>query len=101
MARGNQNINDQLDRPRSRNAAENRQESTEEIRKRQIRSWIILVAVVLAVLLGIHFLRRYGKGKEIGMNQLPCYSSQNVTPFRDGMVSDRSGRAGDGSQRKS
>ena len=86
MARGNQNINDQLYRPRSRNAAENRQESTEEIRKRQIRSWIILVAVVLAVLLGIHFLRRYGKGKEIGMNQLPCYSSQNVTPFRDGMV---------------
>ena len=86
MARGNQNINDQLYRPRSRNAAENRQESSEEIRKRQIRSWIILVVVVLAVLLGIHFLRRYGKGKEIGMNQLPCYSSQNVTPFRDGIV---------------
>ncbi len=86
MARINQNINDQLYRSRSRNAAENRQESAEAIRRRQIRSWIILVAVVLAVLLGIHFLRRYGKGKEIGMNQLPCYASQNVTPFRDGMV---------------
>ena len=85
MARGNQNINDQLYRTRSRNAAETR-ESAEDIRRRQIRSWIILVSVVLAVVLGIHFLGRYGKGKEIGMSKLPCYSNQNVTPFRDGLV---------------
>jgi len=86
MARGNQNINDQLYRTRSRNAAEDRQEAPENVRRRQIRSWIILVAVVLAVLLGIHFLRRYGEGKEIGLTQLPCYSNQNVTPFRDGVL---------------
>lgn len=85
MARGNQNINDQLYRTRGRNAAESR-ETTEEIRRRQIRNWIILVSVVLLVFLGIHFLGRYGKGKEIGMAKLPCYSNQNVTPFRDGMV---------------
>lgn len=85
MTRGNQNINDQLYRTRSRNAAETR-ESAEDIRRRQIRSWIILVSVVLAVVLGIHFLGRYGKGKEIGMSKLPCYSNQNVTPFRDGLV---------------
>ena len=85
MARGNQNINDQLYRTRSRNAAETR-ESAEDIRRRQIRSWSILVSVVLAVVLGIHFLGRYGKGKEIGMSKLPCYSNQNVTPFRDGLV---------------
>ena len=85
MARGNQGINDQLQRTRSRNAAENR-ETAEEVRRRQIRSWIILVCVVLAVVLGIHFLGRYGKGKEIGMAKLPCYSNQNVTPFRDGLV---------------
>ena len=85
MARGNQNINDQQYRTRGRNAAESR-ETTEEIRRRQIRSWVILVAVVLAVILGIHFLGRYGKGKEIGMAKLPCYSNQNVTPFRDGIV---------------
>ena len=81
-----QNATDQLQRRQSRNAAADRLINQEAIRKRQIRSWIILVAVVLAALLGVHFLRRYGKGKEIGMNQLPCYSSQNVTPFRDGMV---------------
>ena len=85
MARGNQDINDQLFRTRGRNAAENR-ETQEEIRRRQIRSWIILVCVALAVGLGIHFLGRYGKGKEIGMAKLPCYSNQNVTPFRDGIV---------------
>ena len=81
MARGNQGINDQLFRTRGRNAAENR-ETQEEIRRRQIRSWIILVCVALAVGLGIHFLGRYGKGKEIGLSKLPCYSNQNVTPFR-------------------
>ena len=85
MARGNQGINDQQYRTRGRNAAENR-ESPEEKRRRQIRSWIIVVAVLLVILLGIHFLGRYGKGKEIGMQQLPCYANQNVTPFRDGLV---------------
>ena len=85
MARGNQGINDQLLRRRGRNAAETR-ESPEDIRRRQIRSWIILVCVALAIVLGVHFLGRYGKGKEIGMSKLPCYSNQNVTPFRDGLV---------------
>jgi hypothetical protein len=81
-----QNATDQLQRRQSRNAAADRLINQEAIRKRQIRSWIILVMVVLAALLGVHFLRRYGKGKEIGMNQLPCYASQSVTPFRDGLV---------------
>ena len=85
MARGNQGINDQLFRTRGRNAAESR-ETQEEIRRRQIRSWIILVCVALLIVLGIHFLGRYGKGKEIGLAKLPCYSNQNVTPFRDGLV---------------
>ena len=85
MARGNQGINDQLYRTRGRNAAENR-ETPEDKRRRQIRSWIILVCVGLAIGLGIHFLRRYGKGKEISLSKLPCYSNQNVTPFRDGLV---------------
>jgi hypothetical protein len=86
MARGNQSINDQLYRTRSRNAAEGQRKNPEEARKRQIRSWIILVVMVVAVLLGIHFLRRYSKGKEIEMTLLPCFSNQSVTPFRDGLV---------------
>ena len=81
-----QNLNDQLQRRQSRNAAAERLINQEKTRKRQIRSWIILVGVVLAVVLGIHFLRGYGKGKEIGLAGLPCYSNQSVTPFRDGLV---------------
>jgi len=86
MARGNQSINDQLYRTRSRNAAKDQRRNPEEARKRQIRSWIILVVIVVGVLLGIHFLRRYSKGREIEMNALPCFSNQSVTPFRDGLV---------------
>ncbi len=78
-------MNDPLYRTRSRNAAENRPDP-ETTRRRQIRSWIILVVVVLAVLLGVRFLGRYRQGKEVGMSRLPCYASQNVTPFRDGLV---------------
>ena len=84
MAR--QTTSDQLQRRQSRHAAAERQINREALRKRQIRSWIILVAVVLAVVLGIHFLRGYGKGREIGLAKLPCYSNQSVTPFRDGLV---------------
>ena len=79
-------INDPLYRPRSRNAAEARIPSQEETRRRQIRNWIILVSVVVLILLGVHFLRGYGQGREIGISRLPCYASQSVTPFRDGVL---------------
>ncbi|MBR4577885.1 MAG: hypothetical protein IKO25_11895 [Clostridia bacterium] len=81
-----QNVNDQLQRRQSRNAAAERVINQETVRRRQIRSWVILVSVVLAVVLGIHFLRGYGKGKEISLVRLPCYSNQSVTAFRDGLV---------------
>ena len=86
MARGNQGMNDQLYRTRSRNAAENHREpSPDEKRRRQIRSWIILVTLVVAVLLGIRFLG--GKGTTaVRANRLPCYANQNVTPFGDGIL---------------
>jgi len=86
MARDNQNLNDQLYRTRSRNAAEDRTPNPDRTRRRQIRSWIILVAIVVLVLLGIHFLGRFGRTKEISATLLPCYSNQNVTPFRDGII---------------
>lgn len=79
-------MNDPMYRPRSRNAAEARIPSQEETRRRQIRNWIILVTVVVLILLGVHFLRGYGRGREIGITRLPCYASQNVTPFRDGVL---------------
>lgn len=87
MARGNQMGSDQLFRSRSRNAAEDRRSAApEEKRRRMIRSWIIVVIVVVAVLVGVYFLRGYGRGKELTLSKLPCYSNQNVTPFRDGLI---------------
>ena len=84
MARNN--INDPLFRSRTRNAAEARIPSQEDIRRRQIRNWIILVSVVVVAALGVHFLRGYGQGREIGLTRLPCYASQSVTPYRDGVL---------------
>jgi len=86
LARVTQNINDQLYRTRTRNSAEGREPSPERSRRRQIRNWMILVGIVLLVLLGVHFLGRYGRAKEIGLTRLACYSNQSVTPFRDGLV---------------
>ncbi len=86
MARGKQNINDQLYRSRTRNAAEDPRSGQEDQRKRQIRSWIILVTLVVGVLLAVHFLRGTAKPRELTLSKLPCYANQSVTPFRDGVV---------------
>ncbi len=85
MARKKQNLNDQLYRSRSRNAAENRRLPSEQRRRRQIRSWIILVASAVLILLGVRFLGG-GGSREIRANKLPCYANQNVTPFGDGVL---------------
>ena len=84
MARVRNKQSDQLIRPRGRNAAEPR-ETQEQKRSRQIRSWVILVAAVVAVLLGFRFLRGGGP-RENGAVKLPCYASQSVTPFGDGVL---------------
>ena len=87
MAKGNPGNHDSLYRSRSRNAAEKTPPvSQETLRRRQIRSWVILVCAVLAAVLGVRFLRGYGKGREISLARLPCYSNQSVKPFRDGLV---------------
>ncbi len=90
MPRRNRGQSDQLFRSRSRNAAQrSRQEKPWEQedrkRSRQIRSWLILVGIVVALLLGYRFLRREVRG-EITASRLPCYSNQNVTPFGEGVL---------------
>ena len=87
MARGNRSLTDQLQRTRSRNAAEARSTPPDnQKRKRQIRSWIILVVIVVAVLLGIHFLGGYNRGRAIKLDSLSCSPDQGVVPFRDGLL---------------
>ena len=90
MARGNANINDQLQHTRSRNAAEERSVPVEDglRRKRQIRSWIILVStVVVAVLAILLFSGSLSCARQpMSLSFLPCYSNQSVKPFRDGVL---------------
>ena len=78
MARANKRGSDQLYRSRSRNPA--RQPQPEKQRVRQIRSWILLVTLVVGALLAYRFLRGSGPG-DSGTARLPCYANQNVTPF--------------------
>lgn len=85
MARKNRSINEQQYR-RSGRRTTRTAVNPEEVRRRRIRNWIILVSAVLAVLLGAHFLNRYSQRKEIDMVTLPCFSNQSVTPFRDGVL---------------
>lgn len=70
---------------RKRNAAQDPR-AAEKKRSQQIRSWIILVSVVVIAMLGVHFIRSAGTGKEINVSRLPCYAGQDVTPFGNGMV---------------
>ena len=86
MARGIRNINDRLFRTRGRSDPEVGNRQSENRRRRQIRSWIILVIAVVAVSLGIYYLRRFGKKREIKLTTLDCPANQTVMPFRDGLL---------------
>jgi len=55
-------------------------------RRRQIRAWIILLTVIVAVAVALQMLRNVGKTTEIGANRLTCYASQDVTPFGDNVL---------------
>ena len=50
-------------------------------RRRQLRNWLILIGVVVAVFVGLRLLQNVGTTREITVAQLPCYASQKVTPF--------------------
>ncbi len=55
-------------------------------RRRQIRNWIILLALIMLVLLGIRFIGNMGGTTEMGANRLTCFASQSVTPFGNNIL---------------
>ena len=55
-------------------------------RRRQIRNWIILIVMVVAVFAGLRILSGMGKTTEISAVTMPCYATQDVTPFADGVL---------------
>ncbi|MBP3637679.1 MAG: hypothetical protein J6K13_09015 [Clostridia bacterium] len=64
----------------------NDQQAMDLRRRRQIRNWIILIVLIIAVLLGLRTLRDMGKTTEISAVTMPCYASQDVTPFGDSVL---------------
>lgn len=55
-------------------------------RRRQIRNWIILLALIMLVLVGIRFIGNMGGTTEMGANRLTCFASQSVTPFGNNIL---------------
>ncbi|MBQ7305898.1 MAG: hypothetical protein IJW85_06780, partial [Clostridia bacterium] len=55
-------------------------------RRRQIRNWIILIVMVIAVFAGLRFLQNMGQTTEISAVTMPCYATQDVTPFGDSVL---------------
>ena len=55
-------------------------------RRRQIRSWLILIGVVVAVFVALRLLQNIGTTREITISQLPCYSDQSVTSFGENVL---------------
>lgn len=58
----------------------------ERRRRNQIRSWIILILVVVAAVLGFTLLRSAGTTTEITANVLPCYPDQDITIFGNNVL---------------
>lgn len=55
-------------------------------RRRQVRNWIILIVVVAAVFAGLRLLQGMGHTTEITAVTMPCYATQDVTPFGDSVL---------------
>lgn len=62
------------------------QQANDLRRRRQVRNWIILVAVIALVFAGLRLLQGMGKTTEITAVTMPCYASQDVTPFGDSVL---------------
>ena len=55
-------------------------------RRKQIRSWIILIAVVLLIIGVVNLISFLGRTTTITAQSLPCYAHQDVTVFQDGVL---------------
>lgn len=64
----------------------NDRQSMDRRRRRQIRNWIILILLVIGVWVGLSLLGSMGKTTEISTVMLPCYATQDVTPFGDSVL---------------
>lgn len=55
-------------------------------RRKQIRNWIILIAVVLAIIGIVNLVGFLTRTSSVTALSLPCYAHQDVTVFQDGVL---------------
>jgi len=62
------------------------QEAVKRKRRKQLRNWIILIAVVLAIIGIVNLVGYLGRTTTVTALSLPCYAHQDVTVFQDGVL---------------
>ena len=55
-------------------------------RRKQVRNWIILIAVVLAIIGIVNLVSFFTRTSTVTALSLPCYAHQDVTVFQDGVL---------------
>lgn len=62
------------------------QQQQDRARRRQIRNWLILIAVIVAAVLVFRLLQQVGGINEVSATRLPCTADQQVTVFGDSVL---------------
>ena len=62
------------------------QEVLKRKRRKQLRNWIILIAVVLAIIGIVNLFNFLTRTSTVTALSLPCYAHQDVTVFQDGVL---------------
>ena len=62
------------------------QEALKRKRRKQLRNWIILFAVVLAIIGIVNLVSFLTRTSTVTALYLPCYAHQDVTVFQDGVL---------------
>ncbi len=57
-----------------------------QLRRRQLRNWIILITVVIAIVFAVQLISALGRTTNVSALSLPCYAHQDVTAFQDGVL---------------
>lgn len=61
-------------------------EATRRKRRRQLRNWIILLAIVLIIIGAVNLFSFFTRTSTVSALSLPCYAHQDVTVFQDGVL---------------
>ncbi|MGN1369248.1 MAG: hypothetical protein ACI4WX_10295 [Aristaeellaceae bacterium] len=61
-------------------------EETRRKRRKQLRNWMILIAVVLLIIGAVNLINYLTRTSTVSALSLPCYADQDITVFQDGVL---------------